>query len=49
MIGFKKTKSRFNLYYLEENEIYTQDLSIYFIFTDLQSNEDRYILFAVKF
>ena len=41
MIGFKANKQRFNLFYLEENELYKQDLSAICIYKDIHTNEEK--------
>lgn len=43
MIGFHSTKNRFSLYYLEENELYIQDLSANVTFYDFKMNEEKYL------
>lgn len=46
MISFHAAKNRFSLYYLEENELYIQDLSAYVTFYDSKLNEERWIQFG---
>jgi len=40
MIGLKTSKQRFNLFYLDENELYTEDFSGYCCFKSFQTEED---------
>jgi hypothetical protein len=42
MIGFYSAKNRFSLYYLEESEVYLQDLSAMVSFYDFTLNEEKY-------
>ena len=41
MIGLKAKQKRFSLYFLEENEIYTQDLSGFCIILDNENQKER--------
>ena len=41
MFGFATTKNRFSLYYLEEGELYVQDLSANVRIFDFSKNEER--------
>jgi hypothetical protein len=43
MIGLKVKKKRFTLLYLEENEVYVQDLSGSCTFYDFTSNNRKYL------
>jgi hypothetical protein len=42
MIGFQAAKNRFSLFYLEENELYIQDLSAIVSFFDFRLHEEKY-------
>jgi hypothetical protein len=42
MIGFKTKKKRFNMFYLEENELYTRDLQVVCVYRDINTNEERF-------
>jgi hypothetical protein len=41
MIGFNGRKRRFNLYHLEENELYTKDCLAIFIYIDPTTKEEK--------
>ena len=46
MIGLKAKQKRFSLYFLEENELYTQDLSGFCIISDNETQKERFIRFC---
>lgn len=48
MIGLKAKQKRFSLYFLEENELYTQDLSGFCIITDNDTQKERFPPFLEK-
>lgn len=41
MFSLKAKQKRFSLYFLEENEIYTQDLTGYCLIVDNDSQKER--------
>ncbi len=42
MIGLKAKQKRFSLYFLEENELYTQDLSGFCLILDNETQKERF-------
>lgn len=49
MIGLKAKQKRFSLYYLEENELYTQDLSGFCIIVDNETQKEKFCLISSHF
>lgn len=41
MIGLKTSKQRFNLFYLDENEVYAEDFSGHCYFTNPASDDEQ--------
>lgn len=48
MIGLKAKQKRFSLYFLEENEVYTQDLTCYFTILDIPTQKERFAIFRIN-
>ena len=42
MYGLRTNKQRFNLFYLDESELYTEDFSGYCIYKSIHTKEDQY-------
>ena len=48
MFSLKAKQKRFSLYFLEENELYTQDLSGFCIILDNDTQKERFFIFFKK-